>query len=146
LPHRLAAAQALHGIAKTIRNVLLPVLKLRGDWLDLMLIRSALTGWSMSASMTPTSTAIPATAMTTPQRAPLQLRDEVDSIAGPNRYALGKLGRLVGLPDEGKGQVLYDDRASHVRFGLAPKGNVILLIAEDDISDTIVLTSRCGRH
>ena len=60
------------------------------------------------------------------------------------RYALGKLGLLVGLPDEGKGQVFCDMAAQVTQGwdwpcgeGKAPKGNVILLTAEDDISDTI---------
>jgi putative DNA primase/helicase len=63
----------------------------------------------------------------------------------PNRYALGKLGLLVGLPDEGKGQVFCDMAARVTQGwpwpcneGRAPEGNVILLTAEDDIGDTIV--------
>jgi hypothetical protein len=63
----------------------------------------------------------------------------------PDRFALGKLGLLVGLPDEGKGQILADMAARVTRGdewpcdeGRAPKGNVILLSAEDDASDTVV--------
>jgi hypothetical protein len=63
----------------------------------------------------------------------------------PGRYALGKLGLLVGLPDEGKGQVFCDMAARVTQGwdwpcgeGKAPKGNVVLLTAEDDINDTIV--------
>jgi putative DNA primase/helicase len=63
----------------------------------------------------------------------------------PDRFALGKLGLLVGLPDEGKGQI-FADMAARVSRGLdwpcdegsAPQGNVILLSAEDDPSDTVV--------
>lgn len=62
-----------------------------------------------------------------------------------NRFALGKLGIIAGLPDEGKGQILADVAARTTRAlewpcgeGRAPKGNVILLTAEDDISDTVV--------
>jgi putative DNA primase/helicase len=63
----------------------------------------------------------------------------------PNRFALGKLGILAGLPDEGKGQVLCD-MAGRVTRGLdwpceegtAPQGNVVLLTAEDDPKDTVV--------
>ncbi len=62
-----------------------------------------------------------------------------------NRFALGKLGLIVGLPDEGKGQLLCDiaARRSHAARwpcgeGIAPQGNVILLTAEDDIADTVV--------
>jgi putative DNA primase/helicase len=61
------------------------------------------------------------------------------------RFALGKLGLIVGLPDEGKG-LLTADIISRVtrgdewpcKEGIAPKGNVILLTAEDDIEDTVV--------
>jgi putative DNA primase/helicase len=63
----------------------------------------------------------------------------------PNRFALGKLGLLAGLPDEGKGQILCDMAARVTRGddwpceeGSAPQGNVILLTAEDDPGDTVV--------
>jgi putative DNA primase/helicase len=63
----------------------------------------------------------------------------------PNRFALGKLGILAGLPDEGKGQVLCDMAARVTRGlgwpcgeGAAPLGNVVLLTAEDDPKDTVV--------
>ncbi len=63
----------------------------------------------------------------------------------PNRFALGKLGILAGLPDEGKGQVLCDMAARVTRGldwpcgeGTAPLGNVLLLTAEDDPKDTVV--------
>jgi putative DNA primase/helicase len=63
----------------------------------------------------------------------------------PNRFALGKLGILAGLPDEGKGQVLCDMAAWVTRGldwpcdeGTAPLGNVVLLTAEDDPKDTVV--------
>jgi hypothetical protein len=63
----------------------------------------------------------------------------------PDRFALGKLGLLVGLPDEGKGQILADMAARVTRGdywpcneGRSPQGNVILLSAEDDPGDTVV--------
>jgi len=62
----------------------------------------------------------------------------------PNRFALGKIGLIVGMPEEGKGQLLSDIIARVTRGatwpcneGTAPLGNVILLSAEDDIKDTI---------
>jgi putative DNA primase/helicase len=63
----------------------------------------------------------------------------------PDRFALGKLGLLVGLPDEGKGQI-FADMAARVSCGrewpcdegTAPQGNVIVLSAEDDPRDTVV--------
>ena len=62
----------------------------------------------------------------------------------PNRFARGKIGLIVGMPEEGKGQLLSDIIARVTRGGAwpcnegtAPLGNVILLSAEDDIKDTI---------
>jgi hypothetical protein len=63
----------------------------------------------------------------------------------PNRFAIGKLGIVAGLPDEGKGQILCFIGAAVSTAGLwpcgeghAPQGNVLLLSAEDDPSDTVV--------
>jgi DNA polymerase len=63
----------------------------------------------------------------------------------PGRFALKKIGLIVGLPDEGKG-LTFSDIAARISRGAAwpcnegqaPLGNVIVLSAEDDISDTIV--------
>lgn len=63
----------------------------------------------------------------------------------PDRFAIGKVGLIAGLPDEGKGQVL-SDMAARITCGekwpcdegAAPQGNVLLLTAEDDISETVV--------
>jgi hypothetical protein len=64
----------------------------------------------------------------------------------PNRFALGKLGLIAGLPDEGKG-LLTTAMVARVTNpalewpcgeGKAPQGNVILLTAEDDLKDTVV--------
>jgi putative DNA primase/helicase len=63
----------------------------------------------------------------------------------PNRFALGKLGLVAGLPDEGKGQIFANMAATVTKGGAwpcgegeAPTGNVLLLSAEDDIGDTVV--------
>ena len=63
----------------------------------------------------------------------------------PGRFALKKIGLIVGLPDEGKGLVFSDIAARITRGdlwpcgeGQAPLGNIIMLSAEDDVSDTIV--------
>jgi putative DNA primase/helicase len=63
----------------------------------------------------------------------------------PDRFAVGKLGILAGMPDEGKGQIFSYIIAMITTGGLwpcnegrAPKGNVLLLTAEDDLSDTVV--------
>jgi DNA polymerase len=63
----------------------------------------------------------------------------------PNRFALGKLGIIAGLPDEGKGQ-LANYIAARVTTGgpwpmgegRSPIGNVVILQAEDGLSDTVV--------
>jgi len=65
----------------------------------------------------------------------------------PNRFAIGKLGIIAGLPDEGKGQITCDivarittttgDKNWPCNEGKAPHGNVIIASAEDDFSDTI---------
>jgi hypothetical protein len=63
----------------------------------------------------------------------------------PNRFAEGKLAIVAGLPDEGKGQLLAYMAAQISQGGTWPcdegralQGNVILLSAEDNPSDTIV--------
>jgi hypothetical protein len=63
------------------------------------------------------------------------------------RFALGKLGILAGLPDEGK-SMLFNYAAARVTRpdqnkwpndeGVAPLGNVIILTGEDDVEDTVV--------
>lgn len=63
----------------------------------------------------------------------------------PNRFALGKLGLIAGLPDRGKG-LITADMAARVTSGdtwpcdegRAIKGRVLILSAEDDIEDTVV--------
>jgi putative DNA primase/helicase len=148
----LAAARALHSVAKSVRIILLPDLKHGGDvsdWLDadpnragkLVDLCFSVPEWTPASS-----TAVPDEATTTLQSARASTY-EMKSIQWlwPARYALGKLGLLVGLPDEGKGQI-FADMAARVTQGWdwpcgegkAPKGNVILLTAEDDINDTIV--------
>lgn len=62
-----------------------------------------------------------------------------------NRFAIGKLGLIVGLPDEGKGQILsyVAAQTTHggkwpVKEGHAPIGNVLIFSDEDDADDTLV--------
>jgi hypothetical protein len=63
----------------------------------------------------------------------------------PERFAIGEIGLIVGMPDEGKGQVLAYIAARITRGlewpngeGDAPQGVVILLTAEDNIKKTVV--------
>jgi DNA polymerase bacteriophage-type len=60
------------------------------------------------------------------------------------RFAIGKIGIIAGLPDEGKGQILCYLAARVTRSlgwpngeGCAPQGNVIILSAEEDPSDSL---------
>jgi hypothetical protein len=62
-----------------------------------------------------------------------------------NRFAIGKLGLLGGLPDQGKGQILSFMIAKATtggewpcKEGRAIKGSVLLLTAEDDSEGTII--------
>jgi putative DNA primase/helicase len=61
-----------------------------------------------------------------------------------NRFALGKLGLIGGMPDRGKGLILNYIIAMATTAGVWPcnegraiQGNVLLLTAEDDIEDTV---------
>jgi hypothetical protein len=149
----LAAAQALRDVARTIRIVLLPDLKSGGDvsdWLDadpenaskLVNVCFDVPEWAPS---TDGESSDKATASTLQSARASRFEMKKIQWLWPDRFALGKLGLLVGSPDEGKGQV-FCDMAARVtrgsewpcREGHAPKGNVILLTAEDDVSDTIV--------
>jgi hypothetical protein len=62
----------------------------------------------------------------------------------PDRFAIGKLGLVVGLPDEGKGQLLSFFCAAvttggewPMNEGQAPQGSVIVFSDEDDAADTL---------
>jgi DNA polymerase len=63
----------------------------------------------------------------------------------PDRFAVGKLGIIAGLPDVGKGllfnfimAIITQGAQWPCGEGTAPQGNVLLLTAEDDLSDTVV--------
>jgi hypothetical protein len=63
----------------------------------------------------------------------------------PDRFALGKLGLIGGLPDKGKGLISCDlfacvtaDNPLPCGEGHAPQGDVIYFTAEDDIEDTVI--------
>ena len=63
----------------------------------------------------------------------------------PNRFAVGKIGLIAGLPDRGKGLIGADMTARITTEdywpcgeGRAPKGRVLILSAEDETEDTIV--------
>jgi putative DNA primase/helicase len=63
----------------------------------------------------------------------------------PDRFAIGKLGIIAGLPDEGKGQVLAFIAAQvtnggewPMKEGRSPQGSVVIFSDEDDPNDTLV--------
>ena len=63
----------------------------------------------------------------------------------PDRFAIGKLGIIAGLPDEGKGLTLAFVTAQvtnagpwPMNEGRSPQGNVIVFSDEDDANDTLV--------
>jgi putative DNA primase/helicase len=63
----------------------------------------------------------------------------------PDRFAIGKLGIIAGLPDEGKGQTLAFVAAQvtnagpwPMNEGQAPSGSVLVFSDEDDPNDTLV--------
>jgi DNA polymerase len=63
----------------------------------------------------------------------------------PNRFAVGKIGIVCGLPDEGKGQILCYITSRVTRAlewpngeGRSPQGNVVILSAEEDPSTNLV--------
>ena len=62
-----------------------------------------------------------------------------------DRFALGKIGLIGGLPDKGKGlftaefmACVTNDRLLPCNEGQMPQGSVLLLTAEDDYNDTVV--------
>jgi hypothetical protein len=62
-----------------------------------------------------------------------------------SRFAIGEIGVITGLPDEGKGQVIAFIAAMTtiggpwpMKEGTAPKGNVIMLSAEESPANTLV--------
>jgi DNA polymerase I-like protein with 3'-5' exonuclease and polymerase domains len=134
-------ARALESIVPDIRIVLFPGVPEGEDvsyWLndlgrsktDLLARCEAAERWQDSATLE----SVRASAVTM----------EVVDWLWPNHFALGEIGLLVGLPDEGKGQVLNYIAARVTRGqewpngeGQAPQGCVILLTSEDDIKKTV---------
>jgi AAA domain len=144
----LAAAQELRGKAKTLRIVRLPGLQDKQDvsnWLDVGNTAEDLVRVSMETPLwSPTSDTKEADTALESVRAS-DVKITAIRWLWPKRFALGKLGLIAGLPDVGKGQVLCDmaARVTHgfewpCNEGHAPQGNVVLLSAEDDPSDTVV--------
>jgi hypothetical protein len=127
----------LQGIITDIRIVRFPELPEKGDlsdWVELGGTRDEFLA---------RATVAPAGNLESVRASSITIREI--SWIWPDRFAIGKLGLIVGLPDVGKGQALCDIAARITREaawpcgeGTAPIGNVILLTAEDDPEDTVV--------
>ena len=70
-----------------------------------------------------------------------------------NRFALGKVGIIGGMPDMGKGLITANISARVTTGGKwpcgegqAPIGQVILLTAEDDLDDTVARRHEPGPY
>jgi putative DNA primase/helicase len=151
LKHAEAVARSLQGIASRIRVLNLP-LEPKGDVVDWA--RAGGTREQLDGLVEQAKQWIPQ-----PTSPPGRIHQQITLKSArastfemsaiqwiwPNRFALGKLGILGGLPDQGKGQILADMAARVTRGlewpcseGRAPQGNVLLLTAEDDPKDTVV--------
>jgi putative DNA primase/helicase len=148
----LAAAQELHGTAKTIRIVRLPDLPEGGDvsdWLDADARRAeklvdTCFGTPVWVPVEPTPRALPNNTSAVLQFARM---DEVEATQvewlWPNRLARGKLTLVAGDPGIGKSQISCDvaarisTAASWPDGGHAPVGSVVILSAEDAPNDTL---------
>jgi putative DNA primase/helicase len=135
--HAAQVATALSGVVPDIRVLTFRELREQGD----------VTDWVEAGG---TLAQLLARAEQAPKFAELEsvcaADEEIEAIEWiwPGRFALGKIGLLVGLPDEGKGLTLSDIMSRITRGALwpcnegqAPLGNVILFTAEDDVHDTI---------
>jgi hypothetical protein len=165
LNHADVVGQSLQGIAKSVRLLELPGLAPKGDVIDWAkqggtveqlhdLIAREAKPWAPRAKSEQQTNDKAKTGGDAEQKlgpALISVRaDAVQMIAiewvWPNRFAVGKLGIVAGLPDVGKGQMLCyiaarvtgADNKWPCDEGIALQGNAILLTAEDDLSDTVV--------
>jgi putative DNA primase/helicase len=159
--HADVVAGSLQGIATSIRVLNLPGLPPKGDIIDWVpaggtverlhdLIKREAKPWSRNdqqesaADTNQKENEQPITTLESARASTYKM--EAIEWLWPNRFARGKVGLLVGLPEEGKGQILCYIAAQVTSpvgrwpcdEGAAPHGNVILLTAEDDPRDTVV--------
>jgi AAA domain len=158
--HGEQVAQSLLGVADRTRVLLLPALEPKGDVVDWQ--RNGHTREEFDALLEHAADWQPGDKRLAPETAPAvhpaaAVAQSLPSTVAatfkmsgltwlwPNRFALGKLGLLAGLPDRGKGLILADMAARVTtgdlwpcNEGRAQKGSVLLLSAEDAVEDTIV--------
>ena len=151
--HAADVARHLCGVADSVRIVNLPGLPYKGDVSDWLANGGDPNGLVDLCEASPVWTADTNTSIDTGPKQDCGLisvrASDVEMRAldwlWPDRFAYGKLGLLVGLPDEGKGQILADIAARITtgaswpfNEGVARKGKVVILTAEDDPADTVV--------
>jgi DNA polymerase len=141
--HVKKVARALKGLVSEIRIVSFPELSLKGDvsdWLEQGHTKEDLLERCKAAPLFKEEDSLQNV-----KASDVKMKSIV--WGWPNRFALGKLGIIAGLPDEGKGQILAEIAARHTSKtnkcwpcgeGFAPDGDVVLLSAEDDPGDTVV--------
>jgi DNA polymerase len=137
--HAAKTAAMLHGIVPDIRIASFPELPNRGDltdWVFLGHTREELIARSQPA---PAGSNV----LNSVRASNITMRGL--KWIWPDRFAIGKLGIIAGLPEEGKGQILCDIASRITRGaawpcneGVAPIGSVLLLTAEDDPADTVI--------
>ncbi|NLF09476.1 MAG: AAA family ATPase [Pirellulaceae bacterium] len=141
--HANQVAQALSGIASSIKVVKLPGVPEKGDlsdWLDRGGTKEKLKRLIDAApEWTPTETPEPGPILT----CLADVEPRPVSWLWPGRIPLGRITLLVGRPGEGK-SFLTTDAAARITTGTpwpdgkpCPKGSVVLISAEDDPADTI---------
>jgi hypothetical protein len=159
--HAEAVAQSLVGIASRIRILELPGLDAKGDMVDWQKaghtreefdgLVAATTDWRPAENppdvggKSAKTDQLAVSAVIFESAAASTFKMTALTWLWPNRFALGKLGLLAGLPDRGKGLITADMAARVTNGDLWPcnegraiKGNIVVLSAEDDINDTIV--------
>jgi hypothetical protein len=133
-------AKALHGLVGEVRVIRFRELEAKADvsdWLALGHTKAELLARAEAAPKWEPD------ALDVVCAADIEMRELTWVWSG--RFAVGKVGLLAGLPDEGKGQILCYIAAQITTGGkwpcgegAAPKGSVILLTAEDDLQDTVI--------
>ena len=160
--HADQVARSLQGIASRVRVLKLPGLKPKGDIVDWQkrgtredfetLLAQAPDWQSQTEKHLSSGGQVPQ--QPTGEHSPVAAFDSASASSfamtgitwlWQNRFALGKLGLIAGLPDRGKGLITADITARTTTGDLWPcgegralQGRVLMLSAEDDIEDTII--------
>ena len=152
--HAECVATSLHKTAARIRLLELPGLPPAGDVSDWLAAGGTVESLWQLVEAAPEASEVARLQGGAPRN---DAQDRLESVCAadvtmrairwlwPNRFALGKLGIIGGLPDRGKGCITADIIARTTKGeewpcgeGRAIKGNVILLTAEDDLEDTVI--------